>query len=84
MTFPVNYEDTPSAKNWIGTPADDPTSVTYEEGIYIGYRYFNTLTYNLLMNLDTDYRIPHSIILIIRLENIQRQDDCFCYNNKFR
>jgi beta-glucosidase len=27
MTFPVNYEDTPSAKNWIGTPADDPTSV---------------------------------------------------------
>jgi hypothetical protein len=62
MTFPVNYEDTPSAKT--GTPADDPTSVTYEEGIYIGYRYFNTLTYN-LMNLDTDYRIPHSIILIL-------------------
>jgi beta-glucosidase len=64
MTFPVNYEDTPSAKNWIGTPADDPTSVTYEEGIYIGYR-LTLLTYNLLMNLDTDYRIPHSIILIL-------------------
>jgi beta-glucosidase len=47
MTFPVNYEDTPSAKNWIGTPADDPTSVTYEEGIYIGYR-LTLLTYNLL------------------------------------
>jgi beta-glucosidase len=42
MTFPVKYEDTPSAKNWIGTPADDPTSVTYEEGVYVGYRYFNT------------------------------------------
>ncbi|KIA83973.1 glycoside hydrolase family 3 N-terminal domain-containing protein [Flavobacterium sp. AED] len=42
MTFPVKYEDTPSAKNWIGTPAENPTSVTYEEGIYVGYRYFNT------------------------------------------
>lgn len=42
MTFPMKYEDTPSAKNWIGTPAENPTSVTYEEGIYVGYRYFNT------------------------------------------
>ncbi|WP_339920430.1 glycoside hydrolase family 3 C-terminal domain-containing protein [uncultured Flavobacterium sp.] len=42
MTFPVKYEDTPSAKNWIGTPAENPTSVTYEEGVYVGYRYFNT------------------------------------------
>jgi beta-glucosidase len=42
MTFPMKYEDTPSAKNWIGTPAENPTSVNYEEGIYVGYRYFNT------------------------------------------
>ena len=42
MTFPMKYEDTPSAKNWLGTPADNPKNVTYEEGIYVGYRYFNT------------------------------------------
>lgn len=42
MTFPVKYEDTPSAKNWIGTPPENPTSVIYEEGIYVGYRYYNT------------------------------------------
>lgn len=42
MTFPVKYEDTPSANNWIGTPPENPTSVNYEEGIYVGYRYFNT------------------------------------------
>lgn len=42
MTFPIKYSDTPSAKNWLGVPANLPTSVKYEEGIYVGYRYFNT------------------------------------------
>ncbi|MBE5319811.1 glycoside hydrolase family 3 C-terminal domain-containing protein [Pedobacter sp. MR2016-19] len=42
MTFPIKYEDTPSAKNWPGTPIANPENVTYEEGIYVGYRYFNT------------------------------------------
>jgi beta-glucosidase len=42
MTFPVNYYDTPSAKNWLGTPKADPKHVTYQEGIYVGYRYFDT------------------------------------------
>ena len=42
MTFPMKYEDIPSAKNWLGTPAENPKEVTYEEGIYVGYRYFNT------------------------------------------
>lgn len=42
MTFPMKYEDTPSAKNWLGTPLENPSSVTYEEGVYVGYRYFTT------------------------------------------
>jgi beta-glucosidase len=42
MTFPIKYEDAAATKNWIGTPAENPTSVTYEEGVYVGYRYFNT------------------------------------------
>lgn len=42
MTFPAKYSDTPSAKNFPGVPVNDPKEVTYEEGVYVGYRYFNT------------------------------------------
>jgi len=41
-TFPVNYSDVPSAKNFPGTPIAKPLRVNYEEGIYIGYRYYDT------------------------------------------
>jgi beta-glucosidase len=53
-TFPMKYEDVPSAKNFPGKEFPEqatqgnfgfrqmPAEVTYEEGIYVGYRYFNT------------------------------------------
>ena len=58
MTFPVNYSDAASAKNWIGTPADNPTSVTYEEGIYVGYRYFNT--FNVKPSYEFGYGLSYT------------------------
>lgn len=42
MTIPVKYKDIPSANNFQGTPIERPTNVTYTDGIYVGYRYFNT------------------------------------------
>lgn len=40
-TFPIDYPDAPSSKNFPGIPAADPTEITYDDGIYVGYRYFD-------------------------------------------
>ncbi len=41
-TFPLRYEDVPSAKSFPGIPANDPVNSFYEEGIYVGYRYYDS------------------------------------------
>ncbi len=53
-TFPVQYSDVPSAKSFPGKEFPEqaatgmfgmklmPAEVTYEEGIYVGYRYYKT------------------------------------------
>jgi beta-glucosidase len=58
MTFPVNYEDAAASKNWIGTPAENPTSVTYEEGVYVGYRFFNT--FNVKPSYEFGYGLSYT------------------------
>ncbi|MGC9085829.1 MAG: glycoside hydrolase family 3 C-terminal domain-containing protein [Thermoproteota archaeon] len=41
ITFPKDYSDVPSW-NFPGEPKDNPQRVVYDEGIYIGYRYYDT------------------------------------------
>ncbi len=41
-SFPFKYEDVPSAGTFPGEPADNPVNSFYKEGIYVGYRYYET------------------------------------------
>jgi beta-glucosidase len=41
VSFPVNYKDVPSANNFPSSKGNQG-QVIYEEGIYVGYRYYNT------------------------------------------
>jgi beta-glucosidase len=42
VTFPIKYEDVPSATSFPGIPANNPVNAFYEEGIYVGYRFYET------------------------------------------
>ena len=68
-TFPVNYSDVPSAKNFPGhetnpnfKPANPwdgkPAEVTYEEGVYVGYRYYNT--FNVKPSYEFGYGLSYT------------------------
>jgi beta-glucosidase len=41
-SFPLKYEDVPSASVFPGEPVDEPINSLYTEGIYVGYRYYDS------------------------------------------
>jgi beta-glucosidase len=69
-TFPVDYKDVPSAKNFPGKEFPEmadtsnprfrqvPAEVTYEEGIYVGYRYYNT--FNVMPAYEFGYGLSYT------------------------
>lgn len=66
-TFPVRYEDVPSAKSFPGRELPDraplmrfilagkPAEAVYEEGIFVGYRYYDTF------NVKPAYAFGHGL-----------------------
>ena len=41
-SFPLKYEDVPSAASFPGIPPENPVNSFYSEGIYVGYRYYDS------------------------------------------
>ncbi|MCX6221663.1 MAG: glycoside hydrolase family 3 C-terminal domain-containing protein [Bacteroidia bacterium] len=41
-SFPLKVDDVPSAKSFPGEPAENPINSFYNEGIYTGYRYYDS------------------------------------------
>jgi len=42
VSFPMKYAEVPSAATFPGEPKDNPVNAFYTEGIYVGYRYYET------------------------------------------
>ncbi len=41
-SFPLKYEDVPSASTFPGLPVEEPVNTFYKEGVYVGYRYYDS------------------------------------------
>ena len=41
-SFPLKYEDVPSAPTFPGVPPEEPIYSLYNDGIYVGYRYYDS------------------------------------------
>lgn len=65
-TFPMQYTDVPSAKNFPGTPADKPEQVVYQEGIYVGYRYYDS--FNIKPMYEFGYGLSYTTFSISDLK----------------
>lgn len=42
VSFPMKYADVPSSKTFPGEPKNNPVNAFYTDGIYVGYRYYET------------------------------------------
>ena len=82
-TFPAKYDDVPSAKNFPGKEFPEkaitgsfgrkqvPAEVVYQEGIYVGYRYFNT--FHVKPAYEFGYGLSYTSFSISKSEN-ERHD----------
>ena len=54
-SFPLTYKDVPSAKDFPGVPTEDPINSFYKEGVYVGYRYYDSF------NVPTAYEFGYGL-----------------------
>ena len=54
-SFPIKYEDVPSAPTFPGVPEEEPIYSLYNDGIYVGYRYYDSF------NVPTAYEFGYGL-----------------------
>ena len=54
-SFQMKYEDVPSASTFPGLPVDEPVNSFYTDGIYVGYRYYDSF------NIPTAYEFGYGL-----------------------
>ena len=54
-SFPMKYEDVPSASTFPGLPVEEPVNSFYTDGIYVGYRYYDSF------NVPTAYEFGYGL-----------------------
>lgn len=55
VSFPVAYSDVPSSPFFPGIPKENPINSFYNEGIYVGYRYYETF------DIPTSYEFGYGL-----------------------
>lgn len=79
MTIPIKYEDIPSSANFQGIPVEKPMNVSYTDGIYVGYRYFNTFDVNVKPAYEFGYGLSYTDFSYsnIKLSGSQFQNELY-------
>jgi beta-glucosidase len=65
-TIPMKYSDVPSSESFPGEPEKRPTKTIYNEGIYVGYRYYQT--FNVKPAYEFGYGLSYTNFKIKRLK----------------
>ncbi|NIA28316.1 MAG: beta-glucosidase, partial [Actinobacteria bacterium] len=74
-SFPLKYEDVPSAKYFPGEPAEEPVNSFYKEGIYVGYRYYDSF------NVPTAYEFGYGLsYTTFKYSDLKLSSDAFSSN----
>ncbi|MDK6028353.1 beta-glucosidase [Ignisphaera sp. 4213-co] len=83
LTWPKDLYETPAMRSFPGEPRDDPKKVVYEEGIYVGYRYYDTfsvepayefgygLSYTKFDYKDLDVKVyDNTLVVSLKIRNV--------------
>jgi len=57
-SFLMKFEDVPSAKTFPGEPAENPVNSFYKEGVYVGYRYYES--FNVPVSFEFGYGLSYT------------------------